>query len=160
MDANLGDLCGKDAMRRVSDGRHSIAEIAAHLDFWQRWFPARCQGRSEPVPATASQGWPAVEAVQNRFLAGAEELVAFAERRGALELPVQPAIEVPPLAGYTLGDALVHAATHNSHHLEQVITLRQLMALWPPPRKGVRAAPGRSRLILFDTVGKVTRIAQ
>lgn len=129
-------------MRRVSDGLHSIAEIAAHMDFWQRWLLARCQGRSEPVPAAASLGWPAVEAgewpaVRDRFLAGAEELAAFAERSRALELLVQPAIEVPLLAGYTVADALVHAATHNSHHLGQVITLRQLMGLWPPPGGGL-----------------------
>ena len=31
--------------------------------------------------------------------------------------PVSPPIEFPPLANYTVGDALVHVATHNSHHL-------------------------------------------
>ena len=46
---------------------------------------------------------------------------------------ITPAIEFPPLAHYTVGTALVHIAQHNSHHLGQVILLRQLMALWPPP---------------------------
>jgi hypothetical protein len=37
------------------------------------------------------------------------------------------------LAHYSIGDALVHIAQHNSHHLDHVILLRQMMALWPPP---------------------------
>lgn len=31
------------------------------------------------------------------------------------------------------GSSLVRAALHHSHHLGQVITLRRLMGLWPPP---------------------------
>ncbi len=46
---------------------------------------------------------------------------------------ITPPIEFGPLASYTVRDALVHVAQHNSHHLGQVILLRQLMALWPPP---------------------------
>lgn len=46
---------------------------------------------------------------------------------------IAPAIEFPPLAGYTVRDALVHIAQHNSHHLGQVILLRQIMGRWPPP---------------------------
>jgi uncharacterized damage-inducible protein DinB len=46
---------------------------------------------------------------------------------------VSPPIEFPPLASYSIGDVLVHVATHNSHHLGQVIVLRQLMGKWPPP---------------------------
>jgi uncharacterized damage-inducible protein DinB len=49
---------------------------------------------------------------------------------------ILPAIEVPPLAHYTLRDAAVHAANHNAHHLGQIITLRQLMGLWPPRSGG------------------------
>ncbi len=51
----------------------------------------------------------------------------------AAAAPVSPAIEFPPLAHYTIGDALVHVATHNSHHLGQVVLLRQLHGAWPPP---------------------------
>jgi uncharacterized damage-inducible protein DinB len=47
--------------------------------------------------------------------------------------PISPAIEFPPLAHHTIGDALLHVSVHNSHHLGQVIVLRQLMGCWPPP---------------------------
>jgi uncharacterized damage-inducible protein DinB len=68
--------------------------------------------------------------VHDRFVAGLERAAAFGDRS---ERPLAPAIDFPPLAHYTIGDAIVHIAQHNSHHLGQVILLRQLMGLWPPP---------------------------
>ncbi len=52
---------------------------------------------------------------------------------GRLAAPIAPPIEFPPLANFTIRDALVHMASHNAHHLGQVIILRQIMGLWPPP---------------------------
>ena len=54
----------------------------------------------------------------------------------ARELLIDTYAHIPParaLARYTVGDALAHLAQHNSHHLGQVILLRQLMTPWPPP---------------------------
>ncbi len=62
-----------------------------------------------------------------------ERAVALGEQDGRLDDPIAPAIEFPPLAHYSIRDALVHMANHNSHHLGQVILLRQVMGLWPPP---------------------------
>lgn len=129
-------LDAADAERHAAGASHSVAEIIAHLAFWQHWFDARCSGRPEPMPSTAAAGWPAVTpgswpVVQSRFLDGLDALAAFAD--GGVSRPVMPAIEFPPLAHYTVADALVHVATHNAHHLGQVIVLRQLLGTWPPP---------------------------
>jgi uncharacterized damage-inducible protein DinB len=133
----LADVSEQNAMRHFTSIPHSIAEIVAHLDFWQRWFLRRCRGESAPMAASASLGWPNVAEggwteVRERFASGTEEAAALAGQAG-LEQPVHPAIEFPPLAGYTVREALVHVASHNSHHLGQVILLRQLMGSWPPP---------------------------
>jgi len=90
------------------------------------------------MAASASLGWPSVAeggwtAVRESFTSGLEQAAALAGQIGLLEQLVHPAIEFPPLAGYTVRDALVHVASHNSHHLGQVIILRQLMGSWPPP---------------------------
>jgi len=116
---------------------HTIAEIVAHLAFWQDWFRSRCQGGSEPMPASAALGWKAPAAgswpdVRRRFLDGLEALVTLGEREDGTRV-LAPPLEFPPLAGYTVADALVHVANHNAHHLGQVILLRQLMGAWPPP---------------------------
>lgn len=134
----LEGLSGQDAERHASATVHSIAEIVAHMSFWQDWFVKRTRGEDAPLAAPASLGWPAVEPGswerwQDRFLRGLDDAAAIGLDASRLDAPVTPPIEFPPLAHLTNRDALVHIATHNAHHLGQVITLRQVMGLWPPP---------------------------
>lgn len=134
----LDGLSAADAERRLERANHSIAELVAHLHFWQSWFCSRCEGKHEPMVASASQGWPAVAPgswpeLRQRFLDGLERAAALGEGPARADAAVAPAIEFPPLARYTVRDALVHVAQHNAHHLGQIILLRQLMGLWPPP---------------------------
>ena len=131
----LEGLSPGDAERHLPGANHSVAEIVAHMMFWQDWLCRRCEGSPDPMAPSASIGWPAVlpgswPDLQTRFLDGLERAASLGERDAAL---VSPPIEFPPLAHYTLRDALVHMAQHNAHHLGQVILLRQMMGLWPPP---------------------------
>lgn len=135
----VADLAAADACRQVPGLPHSIAEIVGHLRFWQDWFLLRCRGTAAPMVERASEGWPAVAAadwpgVLAAFLSGLEAAAALGDDPAALDRPVTPALEFPPLAGYTVGDALTHVAAHNAHHLGQVVTLRQLIGRWPPPQ--------------------------
>lgn len=132
----LEGLTEEEAMRQVSGLPHSIARITAHMNFWQRWFLSRCRGEDAPLATSAAVGWPAVEAgswtaLREQFLSGIGEAAAFDP--DVLDRPLQPAIEFPPLANYTIGDALTHIASHNAHHLGQIVTVRQLIGSWPPP---------------------------
>ena len=129
----LDGLLPEDASRRIAGVSHSIVEIVAHLVFWQSWFLNRCSGVAAPVASRAADGWPAAAAadwppLRAEFLAGLQR---------ALLLPtegrVDPPIEFPPMASYTIGDALTHMAQHNAHHLGQIVTLRQALGMWPPP---------------------------
>jgi uncharacterized damage-inducible protein DinB len=128
-----------DASRRLPNTPHSILEIVAHLNFWLEWFSARCESREVPMVSTAAEGWPSSSAwpeVSTRFVDGLERLVQFAESETNVDRRLTPSIEFPPLSHYTVGDALVHVANHNAHHLGQVILLRQMMGKWPPPSGG------------------------
>ncbi len=134
----LEGLIAAEAERRPSGVGHSIADVVAHMSFWQDWFIARCNGVAEPIPVSAAHGWPEVKSgswtdVRRTFVAGLQRVVALADRS---DQAITPAIEFPPLAHFTVRDALVHVAQHNSHHLGQIILLRQVMALWPPPGGG------------------------
>lgn len=136
--AALEGLTDGQATRRVHDAPHSIAEVVAHLTFWQDWFLARCSGDPRPMIASAADGWPPVAegewpALNARFLAGLDAAVALAEDSVRLADPIDPPIEFPPMAEYTRHDALAHLAVHNAHHLGQIVTLRQLAGRWPPP---------------------------
>jgi uncharacterized damage-inducible protein DinB len=136
--AALAGLTAAHANRKAGPGAHSIAEIVAHMAFWQDWFLDRCDGVSSPMPAPAARGWPPVregdwETVLGRFERGFDRALALAEGDARSTQSVTPAIEFEPLARYTVGDVLTHLALHNAHHVGQVITLRQLQGTWPPP---------------------------
>ena len=136
--AALGGLSAADAASRPANLPHSIAEIVAHMAFWQEWFLDRCDGRGVPSPSSAALGWPNVDdedwdTVRERFEAGFRRALTIADDGGRLAQPITPPIEMDFLASYTTGDALTHLALHNAHHVGQVITLRQLLGSWPPP---------------------------
>ena len=134
----VAGLAPADAERRVAGANHSIAEIVAHMTFWATWFCDRCDGIHAPMVTKAALGWPAVQPgswpeIERRFLEVLERAAKIGERPERLEQPISPAIEVPPLAAYTIHDAMVHMGVHTAHHLGQVVLLRQLMGVWPPP---------------------------
>lgn len=135
----LENLTPDAAERRIDGANHSVAELVAHMDFWQRWFSARCEGQALPMAAAAADGWPVVTpgswpAIERGFLEGLEQAAALGDDEASLTKRIEPAIEFPPLAEYTRREALIHVAGHNAHHLGQVILLRQIMGLWPPPK--------------------------
>jgi uncharacterized damage-inducible protein DinB len=135
--AALEQLTPEQAARRPDGVAHSIADLVAHMTFWQNWFCDRCDGIAAPLAAHAPDGWPAPGSwsdVHAAFTRGVDRAVALGARADDL---IAPPIEFPPLARYTVRDALVHMALHNSHHTGQVILLRQMMGLWPPPSGGL-----------------------
>jgi uncharacterized damage-inducible protein DinB len=138
-DKTLDGLDTADAERGIAGAPHSVAHVVAHMAFWQDWFYARCTGEAVPVVTSAASGWPAVPAnswpdVRARFIGRLQQLASLS--KGDVARRVTPAIEFPPMAHYTIADALVHVATHNAHHLGQVIVLRQMIGRWPPPGGG------------------------
>ena len=133
----LEGLSTADAERRIPGANHSVAEVVAHMTFWLDWFVRRCEGEAVPMPANAAMGWPAVARgswpeLQSRLFATLERAAALSER-ARLDDPLSPPIEFPPMAHYRIRQAVVHMASHNAHHMGQVIVLRQLLGTWPPP---------------------------
>jgi uncharacterized damage-inducible protein DinB len=134
----IDGLSAEDAERRVAGATHSVAEIIAHLTFWQSFFTRRVEGVHEPMVSSAAQGWPSVapgswDEIQAHFLAGVERLAALGGAPDKLDAQLSPPLEFPPLAHYTVRDVLTHVGVHNAHHLGQVVVLRQTMGAWPPP---------------------------
>ena len=134
----LDGLTAAAAEERVPGANHSIAEIVAHVNFWATWFCNRCEGIRAPMVTSAANGWPAVAPgswpeLHAQFLSTLERAASLGDDPARLVSPIAPPIEFPPLASYTIRDALVHIGQHNAHHLGQVIVLRQIVGLWPPP---------------------------
>lgn len=130
----LDGLSPDEAARRLPGVSHSIAEVVAHMAFWQSWFLQRCAGIAAPMAAHAADGWPSAtaadwERLRAHFLSDLERAVNLPGNG-----PITPPIEFPPIANYTIADALVHIGQHNAHHLGQIVTLRQALGFWPPPQ--------------------------
>ncbi len=122
---------------RIPGAPHTIAEIVSHMVFWQEWFAGRCDGTAGPMPASAAAGWigPASaswDTLHARLLLGLERLVSLAAAADG-QRRLDPPVEFPPLAHYTVADVVVHVGVHNAHHLGQIVLLRQLLGAWPPP---------------------------
>lgn len=117
---------------------HSIADIVGHMCYWQDLFNGIAQQGFTGLPEHAEEGWPSMEAgewdaLRERFLASVEltqQLALTCDRLDEKLLPDD--FPVPFLQRESVGSGLLHAAVHSSHHLGQVVTLRQLLGLWPP----------------------------
>jgi uncharacterized damage-inducible protein DinB len=135
----LDGLTAEQALAKPHGLPHSIAEIVAHMCYWQDWFNTCAVTGFNGVPEHAAEGWPAVstdgwDAVRARYFASLEDakrIVAASDSLGESLLP--PGVPIPFLAKESRGSGILHAMVHSGHHLGQIITMRQLMGLWPPP---------------------------
>lgn len=125
-------LSAEVACRRVEGAPHTIAEILAHMHFWQRYTRALARGEQPSVPEHAAEGWPRVDeddwdALRHAFLDGLSETKRLAREKDLLRL----------VRGRdTLGYELTLHAIHNAVHIGQVILLRRMLGAWPPPGGG------------------------
>jgi hypothetical protein len=136
-------LTEDQAMARPHGLPHSIAEIVSHALYWQDFFLRAAGGPWPGVPEHAAEGWPPVEPggwerLRRSFLESCDRMVALAVSSPALETRLVPEGAVAPvLERESLGSGLLRGAVHTAHHLGQIVTLRQLMGLWPPPSGGM-----------------------
>ncbi|MBM3762592.1 MAG: DinB family protein [Acidobacteria bacterium] len=134
----LDGLSAEQAMAKPHGLPHSLAEIVAHMCFWQEWFNDCARSGFAGMAEHAAEGWPEVAAdgwddLRGRYLAAIEEakrIVATSDSLGEALLP--PGVPLEILAKESRGSGLLHAVVHNGHHLGQIVTMRQLLGLWPP----------------------------
>jgi uncharacterized damage-inducible protein DinB len=137
--AALDGLTDEEAQAKPHNLPHSIAEIVAHICYWQEWFNRCAVHGFTGIAQHAADGWPSVprdgwEALRTRYLHAVDEAKRIAEESDSLGDPLlPPGVEVPVLARESRGSGILQAAIHSGHHLGQIITMRQLMGLWPPP---------------------------
>lgn len=128
----LNGLSAEVAGRQLEGVPHTIAELVAHLRFWQLYTLSLARGEQSVVPEHAEGGWPKTdgsdwEALRQSFLEGLTEL-----KRVAREEDLARVVRGRDTLGYELS---LHA-NHNAVHLGQVILLRQMLGAWPPPGGG------------------------
>jgi uncharacterized damage-inducible protein DinB len=134
----LDGLSAEQALTKPNGLPHSIAEIVAHMCYWQEWFNHCAKSGFTGAPEHAAEGWPPVspdtwDVLRERYLASIDEAKRIVAASDSLQEPLlPPGLSIPFLAKESRGSGILHAAVHSGHHLGQIITLRQLMGLWPP----------------------------
>jgi hypothetical protein len=137
--AILEGLSLEQALAKPHNLPHSIAEIVAHISFWQEWFNACARDGFTGLVEHAEPGWPTIDpgawdAVRERCIEALEESKRIAARSDALNEPaLPPGVRIPTLANDSRGSLILRALIHRDHHLGQVVTIRQLLGAWPPP---------------------------
>jgi uncharacterized damage-inducible protein DinB len=121
---------------------HSIFQLLNHLVYWQDWVVKWLDGEKPPIPEHAAGSWPGAlgpesasdwEETVRQFVEGLEHLSRQADE-GELFREGELLTEGDRK---TLFEMLQVIASHNSHHLGQVVVLRQMLGAWPPPGGGL-----------------------
>lgn len=132
-------LTNNQAMAKPAGLPYSIAEVVAHMCFWQEWFNACLVSGFSGIPQHSVDGWPSVpadgwDALRERYIRSIDEAKRISTESSSLTEPLLPAeAKIASLGRESQGSALLRGALHNSHHLGQIITMRRLLGLWPPP---------------------------
>lgn len=130
----LEGLSPEQAVTKLEGWPHSIAEVVAHMLFWQKHDLANIQSGAEP-PATSAESWPAVAPddwphLKDEFLASLEKSREVARHPENLDRLI--------LDGrFSVGLRLVWFTGHNAYHLGQVVLMGRILGAWPPPGGGM-----------------------
>lgn len=130
----LDGLEPEQAVTRLDGWPYSIAEVVAHMLYWQLKDFETIESGEEAVVATAEESWPEVTPedwprVKEEFLASLERSREMARDPEMLERFI--------LGGrFTVGLRMVWFTGHNAYHLGQVVLMRRILGAWPPPGGG------------------------
>ena len=112
---------------------HSVADLVAHVQFWQAYLLAVFRGEDPAWVVRATDSWPDSaqadwEALKAALFRDQDALAAYAQDEAFMQR-VDPGerTRLAPLTSF---------AGHGLYHLGQVVTVRQLLGAWPPPGGG------------------------
>lgn len=130
----LDDLTPEQATTKLEGWPYSIAELVAHMLFWQLHDHQTIETGSEPE-ASQAQSWPSITKddwprLKDDFLSALKKSRDMASESENLERLI--------LGGrYSVGLRMVWFTGHNAYHLGQVVLMRRIMGAWPPPGGGM-----------------------
>jgi uncharacterized damage-inducible protein DinB len=125
---------------RPANAPHSIFQILWHINYWQDYELASIAGEHPSYPSQAIKSWPSATAPRNlqEWEETIQKFVAGLKRFAALlaDSTVDLDRVVNSKKNENVRDLIAMIIVHNSHHFGQIITLRQQLGAWPPPKGG------------------------
>jgi len=128
----LRDLTPSQAVGKPSENFESIAQIVAHMCFWQNYSLNIVRGEHAHYPSNQAEKeatWKIVtedewQEVVNDFLSGLDAFMALTEDDSEISRPLKD--------DETVGDRIRWTAMHNAYHCGQIVLLRRMLGAWPP----------------------------
>ena len=127
----LDGLSAEQASHVPAGLPHSVADLVAHVAFWQDYLLGVFRGEDPAWVESAAEGWPQMtdwDTLKRRFLDDLDALASYARDEAFMQgLDPKGRFRIVPLTSF---------AGHGLYHLGQVVTVRQLIGAWPPPGGG------------------------
>jgi uncharacterized damage-inducible protein DinB len=132
----LAGLSKEHALAKREGWPYSIAEVVAHMLYWQRNDITTIETGSEPPQPTPEEEWPPV--TEDDWPRLKDEFLAELER--TKEMARNPALLDKPILGdqFTVGLRMVWFTGHNAYHLGQVLFMRRVLGAWPLVDEGAK----------------------
>ena len=134
------DLTAAQVRRRPHPKLPTIWEHVGHVVYWQDWFLCHARKRRAAFPKSYVEGWPSMPPVRGQVTAWADLLARLdkglkaADRVARTKDPEAVAVPKPE---WRYGRILTSLANHNAYHTGQIVALRKMIGIWPPPKGGM-----------------------
>ena len=136
--ARSRELPGGMPVVRFPNSPHTIWQLLKHLNYWQDRLISRIEGMKVLPAKTSDDGWkfeqaPADEGAYRQELG---KLLTGINYMTQTLLPQMHALKGPK-GDFPHGFAVIQSmASHVSYHVGEVVLLRRMLGLWPPPSGG------------------------
>lgn len=134
----LEGLTWRQSGNKVPQSPHTIWQLLKHLNYWQDRFISRIEGLKVLPAKSSDDGWAFPTAPQNeaeykqevgKLLTGIHYITET--------LLQQKDLLLAPKGDYPHGYGVIRGmASHQSYHLGEIVLLRRILGLWPPPSGG------------------------
>ena len=133
----LRGVTAKDAMKQPNKNLRSIGDHVYHMVFWHDITMKTINGEEFDWEAIKGTDWLSADATMNEK-AWKELVESFANHLTELKKINETEDLTRPIKGFgaaPLGKGVLIEIQHNSYHIGQVVILRQLLGIWPPPEE-------------------------
>lgn len=135
LDELLEGLTAEQAARRPVEGAHSVWELAAHAEAWERAVLRRLGGDAAAIYNTAEDWSAPADAAEDDWRALKSRLAATcAALREAVLMLDDSVLDQPILEGMSTRYVSLHGAIqHTLYHAGQIALVRKALGLDSPP---------------------------
>ncbi len=130
----LAGISPEKACQRIQGLPYNIAELLGHMQYWQERRLELTQGETRlpddfkfgvtDFPRVGPEDW---EALVENFHGTLKELLATTDNTEALEAVV--------FDDRNIGVVITSHALHNSYHFGEIVLMRRMLGIWPPPQE-------------------------